>query len=193
MPDRFPRPDRLLEGENPRSAFPRDARHWIAVYSEMITFTDDLIARMRAQLRELPSAGRKNVMDNDLALLEGNVQRYRRRREYWYARQWSLEGLQIDEDTRVITHREASARMTKREYQLLMLLVARSPSFVSASQLLVQAWHDSRLPEETLRTYIGRVRSKLKTLGVPAEIINQPRRGYALVFAERTKGPGPDK
>ena len=68
------------------------------------------------------------------------------------------------------------------ELQLLILLVTRSPGFITPTQLLVQAWHDARLPEETLRTYIGKVRTKLHSLGVDAEIINRPRRGYALVF-----------
>lgn len=69
-----------------------------------------------------------------------------------------------------------------------MLLVGRSPGYITTSQLLVQAWHDGRLPQETLRTYIVRLRSKLAALGVSAEIRNEPRRGYALVFTDRPQG-----
>ena len=178
------RPDRLLEGEDPRTLFAQDARHWIAVYREMIEFKEGLLSRIRTLLTSLPAAARQDVMVNDVAMLEDQLQRYTRRLEFWYARQWHLEGLQIDDQARRVTYRDHSVNLTKREYQLLILLVTRSPNFVTANQLLVQAWHDARLPEETLRTYIGRVRNKLASLGVAAEIQNRPRRGYALVFKE---------
>lgn len=183
----FPAPDRLLEGEDPRSEFPQDARHWISVYREMIGFKEDLLGRIRDLLNQLPQAAHSDVMENDVAMLEAQLQRYHRRLEYWYTRQWDLEGLEVDEDARTVSHRDRTATFTRREFQLFLLLVTRSPNFITPDQLLVQAWHDSRLPEETLRTYIGRVRSKLRSLGVAAEIQNRPRHGYALVFKERSK------
>lgn len=180
--------DRLLEGEDPRTGFPQDARHWIAVYREMIEFKEGLLGRIRTLLSTLPPVARQDVMESDVAMLEDQLQRYHRRLEFWYSRQWNLEGLRIDDESRTITYRDKSVNLTKRELQLLVMLVSRSPSFVSPNQLLVQAWHDARLPEETLRTYIGRVRTKLGTLGVAAEIQNRPRHGYALVFKENVEG-----
>lgn len=111
--------------------------------------------------------------------------RYRRRIEFWFARQWDMEGLSIDERTRTIAYRERSIHLTKREYQLFNELAGRSPAYTSATQLLAEAWHDSRLPEETVRTYIVRLRRKLAELGAPAEIANRPRYGYSLVFDSR--------
>ena len=180
----IPLPDRLLEGEDPRTIFPQDSRHWIAVYREMIEFKENLLSRIRTLLTSLPAAGRRDVIDNDVGMLEDQLDRYHRRLEFWYARQWHLEGLQVDDDTRTLTYRENSVSLTRREFQLLVLLVARSPNFVSPNQLLVQAWHDDRLPEESLRTYIGRVRVKLHSLGMAAEIQNRPRHGYALIFED---------
>ncbi len=178
-------PDRLLEGEDPRTVFSQDARHWIVVYREMIDFKEGLLRRIRTFMSGLPLAARQGVMESDVSMLEDQLQRYIRRLEFWYGRQWHLEGLQIDDESRTVTYRDKSVNLTKREHQLLMLLLTRSPSFVTPNQLLVQAWHDARLPEETLRTYIGRVRTKLHSLGVDAEIQNRPRHGYALVFRER--------
>lgn len=182
--------DRLLEGENPNTLFPQDARHWIAVYREMIAFKDQLLARINDQLLRLPRAARSDVADNDIGQIESQLQRYKRRIDYWYARQWDLEGLQVDPETRVITFRERSIRLTRREFELLLLLVSRSPEYITPRQLLVQAWHDSRLPEETLRTYIVRLRAKVAQLGMGAEIVNKPRRGYAIVFAEKPSRVG---
>jgi DNA-binding response OmpR family regulator len=180
--------DRLLEGEDPQTIYPHDARHWIAVYREMIDFKDQLLARVEAQLRRLPKAARSDVSDNDIGLIRNQLNRYQRRLEFWYSRQWELEGLHVDQETRVITYRDRAVRLTKRELELLTMLVSLSPRFITPRQLLVQAWHDSRLPEETLRTYIVRLRGKVAQLGVDAEIVNRPRRGYALVFAEKRTG-----
>ena len=179
------RPDRLLEGEDSRTLFARDARHWIGVYQQMIGFKEDLLGRIRTQLAHLPAVARADVVENDINALEDQLLRYRRRLEFWYSRQWQLEGLQIDHDGRTLTHRERVISLTKREFQLLVFLVGRSPNFVSPTRLLVEAWHDGNLPEETLRTYIARLRTKIVSLGVRAAIKNKPRAGYAIVFVEQ--------
>ena len=178
------RPDRLLEGEDSKTLFARDARHWIGVYQQMIGFKDDLLDRVRTQLAHLPAAARADVVDNDINALEEQLLRYRRRLEFWYGRQWQLEGLHIDHDERTLSFRDRVISLTKREFQLLVFLVSRSPNFISPARLLVDAWHDGNLPEETLRTYIARLRTKMASLGVTAAIKNRPRTGYAIVFAE---------
>jgi DNA-binding response OmpR family regulator len=179
--------DRLLEGEDPRTTIARDARHWILVYRQMIDFKHELLGRVRTQIRKLPAAARSDV-SQDISLIEDQLERYERRLEFWYSRHWDLEGLHVDSGLRTVTYREQSVALTNRELQLLVTLVGRSPAYVSAEQLLVEAWRDSQLPEEALRTYIVRLRRKIAQLGVHAEIVNQPRRGYAILFAGRSAG-----
>lgn len=182
--------DRLLEGEDPASIYKQDARHWIAVYRQMISFKDELLRRMRAQADTLPPAGRRDVMENDVSVIEIQLTRYQRRIEFWFNRQWELEGLSIDDQERTIAYRERSIHLTKREYQLFSKLADGSPAFTTATTLLAEAWHDTRLPEETVRTYIVRLRRKLASLGAPAQIANRPRRGYSLVFEEHASQDG---
>ena len=177
--------ERLLEGEDPASIYKQDARHWIAVYRQMIAFKDELLARMRATARTLPASGRQDVMENDVAVIEQQLMRYQRRIEFWFGRQWELEGLSIDEPARTVGYRDRSIHLTRREYQLFHQLAERSPAYATAAQLLTDAWHDSQLPEETVRTYIVRLRRKLAELGAPAQIANRPRHGYSLVFDQR--------
>jgi DNA-binding response OmpR family regulator len=187
--------DKLLEGENPATTYNQDARHWIAVYRQMIAFKDQLLGRMRAQVEALPPAARQDVIDNQVRVLELQLNRYQRRIDFWYARQWELEGLSIDAARRTIEYREQSIHLTKREYQLFAGLAERSPGYTSAQQLLSEAWHDSGLPQETVRTYIVRLRRKLAGLGAPVQIANLTRRGYSLVFDEFAKArttPRPD-
>jgi DNA-binding response OmpR family regulator len=178
------RTDKLLEGENPASTYRQDARHWIAVYRQMIAFKDQLLGRMRAQLDTLPPAARQDVIDNDVRVLELQLNRYMRRIDFWYARQWELEGLSVDAAARTIEYRQQSIHLTKREYQLFARLAERSPAYTRAEQLLSEAWHDSGLPQETVRTYIVRLRRKLAGLGAPVQVANMSRRGYSLVFEE---------
>src|SRR5438876_8790005 len=123
LPAKFPRPDRLLEGERPRTVFPQDARHWIAVYREMIEFKDELLTRMRTQLMHLPAAARQDVVDNDIAMLEDQLRRYHRRLEFWYARQWQLEGFHIDDVARTVTSHVWTVVTSRRGIQLLTRIV----------------------------------------------------------------------
>jgi DNA-binding response OmpR family regulator len=178
--------DRLLEGENPTTMFKQDARHWIAVYRQMISFKDGLLGRIQAHVNMLPPAGRRDVLENDVGVLVLQLSRYQRRLEFWYSRQWELEGLSIEESTRTIAYREQSIHLTRREYQLFVRLADQSPGYTSAARLLKEAWHDSGLPEETIRTYIVRLRRKLIELGAPVQIVNRARRGYSLVFDDHS-------
>ena len=150
----------------------------------MIGFNEDLLGRLEEQVQRLPREAREGTVDDDVSVIAGQLDRYRRRLGFWYERQWQLEGLEIDHDERTVAYRDRAIAFTRREFQLFVLLVSRSPNFISPSRLLVEAWHDGQLPEETLRTYIARVRVKLASLGAAVVIKNQPRRGYAIVFSE---------
>jgi len=173
--------DRLLEGEDPDSLRPQDTRHWISVYREMIAFKDDLLERVTGDLTHV-SAAAKTDLNDDIKLIETQLKRYRRRLDYWVQRQLELEEIAIDAATRTVTYRDNSVTLTKREFQILAMLMSRPEKYFTAQQLLVEAWHDDRLPEESLRTYISRVRKKLKDLEAGAQVVNKSRKGYALVF-----------
>ena len=174
--------DNLLEGEDPDTQYAQDARHWVAIYRELIAFKSNVLARAQARMRKVPASSRAEASTQDNAILEAQLVRYRRRLEFWYEKQWALEGLVIDQASRTILHRDRSVMLTRREYQLFMTLVSRPSMHTRSTQLLVEAWHDGGLPEETLRTYIVRLRSKLASLDIPVRIDNKPRLGYALVF-----------
>ena len=177
----------LLEREDPSTPYASDARHWIAIYRERIELYRDLLERARGlpvtRSRRGPDAG---AAAQDAWALEESLHDCEQRLEFWYARQWTLEGLELDRECRRVGFRGRWVQLTGREFQLLDTLAHRNGGFMRPQQLLVEAWRDSRLPEETLRTYIVRLRAKLAELGVGAQIVNRPRHGYALVFAART-------
>src|SRR5712692_9056340 len=117
---RSAKPDRLLEGEDPDTAFASDVRHWIAVYREMIGFNEELLGRLEDQLKRLPKAARDGSVDNDVSLIAGHLDRYRQRLGFWYERQWRLEGLEIDHDERTVAYRDRAIAFTRREFQLFV-------------------------------------------------------------------------
>ncbi len=173
--------DRLLEGEDPESLRPQDTRHWISVYREMITFKEDLLERVTSDLVHVSAAAQIDLND-DIKLIDSQLKRYRRRLSYWVERQLELEEIAVDSSTRTVTYRDSSVTLTRREFQILAMLMTRPEKYFSAQQLLVEAWHDDRLPEESLRTYISRVRKKLNELDAGAQVVNKSGRGYALIF-----------
>src|SRR6202171_5846262 len=181
VPQARPKRDRLLEGEDPESLRPKDTRHWISVYREMIAFKEDLLERVGGDLMHVSAAATIDLTD-DVKLIDTQLKRYRRRLSYWVQRQLDLEEIAIDSNTRTVTYRDTSITLTKREFQILAMLMSRPEKYFSAQQLLVEAWHDDRLPEESLRTYISRVRKKLNDLDAGAQVVNKSRRGYALIF-----------
>jgi DNA-binding response OmpR family regulator len=147
----------------------------------MIAFKEDLLERVTTDLMSV-SAAAKTDLDDDIKLIDSQLRRYRRRLTYWVQRQLELEEIAVDARTRTVTYRDSAVTLTKREFQILAMLMSRPEKYFSAQQLLVEAWHDDRLPEESLRTYISRVRKKLKELDAGAQVVNKSRKGYALIF-----------
>src|SRR3984893_5342123 len=121
----------------------------------MITFKEDLLERVTNDLMRV-SAAAKTDLNDDIKLIDSQLKRYRRRLSYWVERQLELEEIAVDSRTRTVTYRDTAVTLTKREFQILAMLMSRPEKYFSAQQLLVDAWHDDRLPEESLRTYISR-------------------------------------
>ncbi|TMF58651.1 MAG: hypothetical protein E6I22_01500 [Chloroflexi bacterium] len=75
-------PQRLMDGEDPQTRLGDDARHWAAVYLQLIKFNEELIASMRAVLASDPS----NIESDNAQLLEAHMQRLRYRLDFWLGR-----------------------------------------------------------------------------------------------------------
>lgn len=78
-------PARLLPGEEPSSQHPDDARHWAAVYAELLHFKDQLVTTARRAGKGLRQSAQPEAGD-DLALLEAERSRLRARHRFWIRR-----------------------------------------------------------------------------------------------------------
>jgi hypothetical protein len=173
--------ERLLDGENPLTEHSADAAHWMTIYRELISFKEDLLARLGIDVGGLTPRARHEIVSTDVAALEKQLGRYLKRLEYWYGRHWELHGLALDENTMMASHRDHSVHLTRREFQLLSLFLAYPHRTFAAAELAQRAWSDSRLSTDQVRIYVARVRRRLADLGMPCHLVSQPRRGYSLI------------
>jgi DNA-binding response OmpR family regulator len=163
-------PEHMIDGEQWAAPREDDARHWLSVYDELIALHTHLLTQ--ADLGNL-GAERKLPIERSLARLSG-------RREHW--RRWWLDmtGLRYDGSSRMLSFGNRRQRFTEREAQILELFLQNPNSRFTSRELVEQAWGNDGLSEEQLRTYVVRLRHKLRDLGVPGQLRNVARQGYAL-------------
>jgi Transcriptional regulatory protein, C terminal len=170
-----------LEGEDLGTTHWEDARHWIAIYADLLRFKTGLLDRIRHDLPGLAPVAQQAAA-TDLSIIESQMHGYEVRLELWYQRLWELQGLRLDPEVSMIRHRDKEAHLTKREFQLLQFLIDHPHRFFTATQLLTRAWSDPALFPEEVRNYVRRIRTLLRELELPCDVVNTPGRGYALVF-----------
>jgi DNA-binding response OmpR family regulator len=173
----------LLPLENPDSSISADARHWIAVYTELLAFKEAVMARTTEELGRISEAARSEISQAEMDALESQKEHYRDRLDFWYERHWELVGLRLDDRAESVRSGGVRASLTTREYQLLSFLLNRPGRVFSARELASGAWQDRSLSAEQVRTYVGRLRAHLRALGNPCRIANHSRRGYSLTVS----------
>jgi two-component system response regulator MprA len=89
--------------------------------------------------------------------------------------------LQLDPATHAMHAGAAGVALTPTEFRLLATLAGRPGAVVRRRELTAAAWPDGAIVHDnTLDTYIGRLRRKLRELGVDEEIATARGVGYAL-------------
>lgn len=83
----------LLPGEVPETRDLEDARQWVSIYRELVTFSERTLNRLR-----------KGSSDTDERVMETNLRRLQSRLELWERRLWDLAGLDLDVRRRVLTY-----------------------------------------------------------------------------------------
>ena len=87
--------ERLLPGEDPETEHLEDARHWIAVYEELLGFKIDLLTvATEARHRADDAAVIAELRGTDLPILERERRRYEHRLAVWTDRYQELTGSQ---------------------------------------------------------------------------------------------------
>jgi two-component system, OmpR family, response regulator ArlR len=117
---------------------------------------------------------------NSLLPIQRALARFCGRREHWRARWLSLTGLAFDAEGRRLSFGSRHTHLTEREAQILELFLQHPNSTFTSRELVEQAWGEEDLSDEQVRTYLVRLRNKLRDLGVPDELGSVAHQGYAL-------------
>ncbi|TMF56791.1 MAG: response regulator transcription factor [Chloroflexi bacterium] len=166
----------LLPGEDLDRADAQDARHWIAIYSELAAFIEDTLRKTggdHERRQPVPP-------DSEFGALLREQQRIGQRLTFWRSRYFELAGLEMDGVKHTVRYKENTLFLTRREYQLLSFLLEHPHRSFSAEQLIALAWRKDELSPEEVRTYIGRLRKRLAMLAGSYRLITRPREGYSI-------------
>lgn len=175
-PDALELEPELIAGEPRDSTFAEDARQWITVYSELVSFSRRTLDRQGA-VATVETDGADGKRE------QAHLRRLISRLGFWRLRLRDLVGIEIDEQRRTLSYLGMTVDLTRREVQLLRFFSEHPGKTFTAPQLILQAWHAPDLSEEELRTYIVRLRRWIVTLGLPCTLATEPRRGYTFRFA----------
>ena len=90
-------------------------------------------------------------------------------------------GLHLDPATHAVRHGELHSPLTPTEFRLLAALAARPGHVLRRHELTAAAWPDGAIVHDnTLDTYIGRLRRKLRDVRSPESIETVRGVGYTL-------------
>lgn len=83
--------ERLLDGEDPASTHPDDARHWLGVYQELYAFKQDVLTKLRTRIATMSTGVAQEEALSDERLLALELERFEHRAEFWRSRLRELE------------------------------------------------------------------------------------------------------
>jgi DNA-binding response OmpR family regulator len=155
-----------LPGEDLTTSVLPEVAGWISIYEEMASVLRSVIARANGNPDAAALAEQLAWMDDRLAM--------------WRDRHAELAGVVIDRRDHTLTYSGKSLRLTGREADLLDFMLRHPRRPFTSKQLATLAWQNSRLSEAQVRTYIMRLRSRLREVGLGEAITVVRNRGYGI-------------
>lgn len=153
-----------------------DARHWLAIYRELIALHEEHLAGPDDRRGDADARQRLDWL--------------RTRSAFWLRRWVALAGLVYQPATRRLELGDLGVVLTRREAELFEVLLGHPGQYFSAQQLLNRAWHGDRLSPEQLRVYVARLRRRLEELGTSCRLEHLLGRGYTLILEEGSRAAG---
>jgi two-component system OmpR family response regulator len=155
-----------LPGEDLTTSALPEVAGWISIYEELASVLRSVILR---------ADGSQDVVDlqRNLALIEGRL-------EAWRDRHTELAGVVIDRAEHTLIYGGKALRLTRREADLLDFLLRHPRRTYTSKQLATLAWQNSSLSDAQVRTYIMRLRSRLRAVGLEQVITVVRNRGYGI-------------
>lgn len=155
-----------LPGEDLSTAVLPEVAGWISIYEELASVLRSVLARADGTV--------------DAEVLRRNLAWVDMRLAAWRDRHAELAGVVIDRKQHTLSYAGKSLRLTRREADLLDFLLRHPKHPFTSKQLATLAWQNSRLSDAQVRTYIMRLRSRLRDLGLEQVITVARNRGYGI-------------
>jgi DNA-binding response OmpR family regulator len=156
-------------GEDLSTSVLPEVAGWISIYQELASVLSSVITR----------AGDKPEVEE----LRRNLGWIEQRLAMWRDRHAELAGVAIDRSDHSLTYAGKSLRLTRREADLLDFLLRHPRRPFTSKQLATLAWQNPRLSDAQVRTYMMRLRQRLREVGLERAITVVRNRGYAIEAA----------
>jgi DNA-binding winged helix-turn-helix (wHTH) protein len=193
-----------LVGEDSDHATSADAAHWIAVYTELLSFKAELL-EITSRRRLTMSADARGEAEADAVVIGAQADKYTRRLQKWRAHvdgspaagpgapvlSLFVEGrprlfghLLIDPWKRTVLNGGAPQQLTATEWQLLRTFLEHPGQTLSRSQLAVAVWADEfDSAFGKVEVSVSRLRRKLEAVDGKSTLIETVRgNGYRLTL-----------
>ena len=158
-----------LPGEDLSTSALPEVAGWIAIYEEMASVVRSVIGRAKGS--------------RDVERLRENLRWIDGRLTSWRDRHSELAGVVIDRSDHTLICGGKSLQLTRREADLLDFLLRHPRRPFTSKQLATLAWQNSRLSDAQVRTYIMRLRNRLREVGLEHVITVVRNRGYGVAAA----------
>jgi DNA-binding response OmpR family regulator len=158
-----------LPGEDLTTSVLPEVAGWISIYEELASVLRSVLSRANG------------AADSDE--LRDNLDWVEHRLAAWRGRHADLAGVVIDPREHTLTYAGKSLRLTRREADLLDFLLRHPKHPFTSRQLATLAWQNSRLSDAQVRTYIMRLRNRLRDIGLEHVITVIRNRGYGITAA----------
>ena len=158
-----------LPGEDMSTSILPEVAGWISIYEEMASVLRSVLARA-------DGAPETDELRNNLVWIEERL-------AGWRDRHAELAGVVIDRKEHRLTYGGKSLSLTRREADLLDFLLRHPRRPFTSKQLATLAWQNSRLSDAQVRTYIMRLRNRLREVGLEHVITVVRNRGYGVAAA----------
>lgn len=155
-----------LPGEDLTTSVLPEVAGWISIYEEMAGVLRSVISRAEGTVQA-------EELREHLSLIEDRL-------ASWRDRHAELAGVVIDRKEHMLVYAGKSLRLTRREADLLDFLLRHPRRPFTSKQLATLAWQNSRLSDAQVRTYIMRLRSRLRDVGLEQVITVVRNRGYGI-------------
>jgi DNA-binding response OmpR family regulator len=155
---------RPLPGEDHTTQALPEVASWIAIYEELSSV-------LRMVLSRIDGGGDAEAFRRNLSFVDDRLTLWRDRHE-------TLAGVTIDRKDHSLTFGGRYLKLTRREGDLLDFLIRHPGRHFTTRQLTVLAWQNSRLSDAQVRTYMMRLRRRLREVGLDSLITIVRNRGY---------------